>query len=74
MKGKRLTLTRKPEGEIDPRYGTSRRLTFDHCHQTNKFRGLLCGKCNKALGLFGDSAGIISSALEYLERHLPMQS
>lgn len=38
----------------------------DHCHQTNKVRGLLCNPCNQALGLFKDSTTILKNAEEYL--------
>lgn len=31
-----------------------------------KFGGLLCGPCNRALGLFRDSPEALKSALEYL--------
>lgn len=27
-----------------------KRLSIDHCHKTNKFRGLLCNTCNRELG------------------------
>lgn len=27
-------------------------LAIDHCHSTNKIRGLLCGKCNTHLGWY----------------------
>ena len=42
------------------------RLSVDHCHVTNKVRGLLCKNCNKALGLFRDNADNLVRAIEYL--------
>ena len=41
---------------------------LDHNHITHKFRGWLCSKCNKGIGLLGDSLEGISKAKEYLER------
>lgn len=41
-------------------------LAVDHCHTTGKIRGLLCTKCNAALGLFQDSIMRMARAMKYL--------
>lgn len=46
-----------------------RRLAVDHCHKTGKVRGLLCVKCNTALGKFGDNITLLQRAIYYLELH-----
>lgn len=38
----------------------------DHDHQTGKIRGLLCFRCNTALGNFSDSILVLESAISYL--------
>jgi hypothetical protein len=45
------------------------RLHVDHNHETDAIRGLLCSKCNTALGLFGDDAKLIRKAAKYLEEN-----
>jgi hypothetical protein len=41
-------------------------LHIDHCHTTNKIRGLLCNNCNNGLGRFNDNAETLRSAISYL--------
>src|ERR1039458_8838247 len=43
-------------------------LHNDHCHDTGKFRGWLCGKCNKAIGLLGDNEAGVVNAIVYLRK------
>lgn len=45
------------------------RLAVDHNHTTGKVRGLLCKRCNKALGGFRDDPSLISRAAEYLRTY-----
>jgi hypothetical protein len=40
----------------------------DHCHVTKKIRGVLCNKCNTAIGLLRDSPTIALEAAHYLNR------
>ena len=43
-------------------------LALDHCHKTGRIRGLLCMRCNTALGLLKDDQGLLSKAIEYLQK------
>jgi hypothetical protein len=45
------------------------KFCVDHSHRTNKFRGLLCYKCNNGLGMFSDSVRKLAQAIVYLEEH-----
>lgn len=42
---------------------------LDHCHDTGKVRGVLCGPCNAGLGLLKDNIKVLQRAIEYLEKH-----
>lgn|SRR4030065_2463145 len=40
---------------------------IDHCHKTNKVRGILCRSCNIGLGVFKDSLLNLEAAIKYLK-------
>jgi hypothetical protein len=46
----------------------ARRLAVDHCHVTGRIRGLLCMRCNVALGLMGDDLKGLRRFEKYLIR------
>ena len=57
----------KPETTI---HGTSKRvqpLAIDHNKETGKVRGLLCSKCNTAIGLLDESCERAQALIAYLE-------
>jgi hypothetical protein len=41
-------------------------LVLDHDPFTNKFRGWLCDKCNKAIGMLGDNLEGVVKAFNYM--------
>ena len=44
------------------------RIVFDHCHAQGHFRGLICDRCNRVLGLVKDSPELLSKLGDYLAR------
>jgi len=45
----------------------SSRLHVDHCHNTNKVRGLLCYNCNSGIGRFKDDESLLIKAADYIK-------
>lgn len=46
--------------------GPGTRLHVDHCHNSNRVRGLLCAKCNTAIGLLDDDPDRADALAAYL--------
>lgn len=67
-----LLIKQNNECKICHKHITQSKHAFavDHDHDTGIVRGLLCSKCNSALGLFEDNANVLLSALIYLKGEL----
>lgn len=60
----------RPEPETCESCGgfSTQAMHLDHDHATDKFRGWLCGNCNRALGLVYDDPTRLRALIAYLER------
>jgi hypothetical protein len=45
-----------------------KKFAVDHCHETGVIRGLLCHRCNVALGQFDDDTSVLLEAVRYLQK------
>lgn len=52
--------------ETITRNGKVRMLAVDHCHDSGKVRGLLCGNCNPMIGYAKDKIEVLERAIVYL--------
>ena len=48
------------------RNGRFVRFAVDHCHTTGRIRGLLCWRCNLAIGLLKDDTSAVIRLVNYL--------
>lgn len=62
QKGLCAVCKRKPTGK---RW----RLCVDHNHKTGKIRGLLCIKCNAALGQLDENVSFMKNLITYIRRY-----
>jgi hypothetical protein len=49
------------------RNGLVKLLATDHDHTTGAWRGVLCQRCNQAIGLFRDNPQLLRLAADYIE-------
>lgn len=63
----KCAICREPEKMRKSPNSTPFRMSVDHCHSGGQIRGLLCNRCNRALGLLGDDVNILRAAISYLE-------
>lgn len=47
--------------------GEKSKIVFDHCHARGHFRGWICDRCNKVLGMVKDSQELLGKLSLYLE-------
>ncbi len=58
---------KKPEQcEICGAFG---KIEYDHCHETGKFRGWICHRCNLILGLVRDDGELLFKLSNYLKKN-----
>jgi hypothetical protein len=79
----RCAICRRPETVVEPRTGAPKRLSIDHDHACCSgdrracgrcVRGLLCSRCNAALGFLGDDPDFLEAGARYLREHARRQS
>lgn len=46
--------------------GTSKRMHIDHDHKTHRIRGILCSRCNVAIGMLFDNPELALKIIHYL--------
>lgn len=69
MQGGVCAICRQSETNRRPDGRGVRAMPVDHDHKTNAVRGLLCGNCNRGIGLFRDNPALLALAAEYLKKH-----
>lgn len=67
QQGGTCAICREPETRIDGRTHAPTQLSVDHCHKSGAVRGLLCRRCNTALGLVRDCPKVLRTMIAYVD-------
>ena len=67
--GGACAICKKPPYELTPS-NKIKKFAVDHNHSTGQIRGLLCSKCNQAIGLLKEDINLFNAAINYLQIHL----
>jgi hypothetical protein len=65
----RVMLDKQEEKCLVCKQTDEKNLSVDHDHSTGMVRGIICNRCNMALGNVGDSPKILRALADYLEKH-----
>lgn len=58
-----------PETKISNKTGKPTTLSVDHNHESGKIRGLLCHRCNLALGYLQEDIKVAKNLIDYVEKY-----
>jgi hypothetical protein len=61
------TFTPPHRSSKDPKRHGKTHMPVDHCHDTDRIRGILCTRCNSLVGLALNSEDILDQAKAYLK-------
>jgi hypothetical protein len=68
LEKKRIEMAGRPKSSICEICRTNEfRIVFDHCHTHGHFRGWICDRCNRVLGLVRDNSKLLKKMAKYLE-------
>ena len=59
----------RKKSELCELCGKGGRICFDHCHESGKFRGWICRRCNLVLGLVADESKLLILLSDYLKQN-----
>jgi hypothetical protein len=66
IQGGVCAICHNPETIVDAKNGLLRDLAVDHNHKTGRVRGLLCRRCNQAIGLLNEDKDLLQQMIDYL--------
>jgi sulfur relay (sulfurtransferase) DsrC/TusE family protein len=66
VRKRRERLAGRPKPETCDVCNRGGRIVFDHCHESDKFRGWICHNCNVILGLADDNITFLEKLIIYL--------